>query len=589
MPTKPLSARKARRSVRPKGKAKTQRQPGSLFDRSIQTIASMFGKTRQRPFVLFIGLIGVVMMSVGLVSAFKIHPSAIPTDSVAKQQPEQSWTQTYDYDRYGNLIAVNDGQQRQEYRVNPKTNRINAPGYVYDAAGNLIQDPQGSYVYDAENRLVRATTATSTTRYVYDGDGNRAKKIVTAGGGGPETTRFVRGLEGELIAEYQGQTVTPSNPTKEYIYGPTGLLAVLEPVSEKNGQITKALRFVTPDHLGTPRLMTDEAGQVVNRHDYYPFGQEILSGIGGRTPTIGYGMPDNLNKKFTGYYRDAETGMDYAQARYFASPIGRFMSPDPNPYVQGLNPQAWNRYSYVLNNPLRYKDPFGLWEYDVVYNTEAEGKNKGKVKGATLVFKKTQEGDNAESLVKQLGFDPGSKEGQKLVAQIAKQLGTGNSIEAPKIGGEIGSFFKAVGDKLALQAEYSRTHPNLGKKDNQGPVDSDFNDCSMTSCRLAYPGLMAQRGAGGFGSFANFGIDQADQMNGTQPKAPLDALRVKDVIRYGEGHMRHFVNVLYTGDDGVAKVFSRSGVVGRFEVLPSNSQAFTASYGPVTGAYRVIR
>ena len=70
-------------------------------------------------------------------------------------------------------------------------------------------------------------------------------------------------------------------------------------------------------------------------------------------------------KKFTGKERDAETGLDYFGARYFASAQGRFSSPDPllgsaNP----LDPQSWNRYTYGLNNPLRYTDPFGLYEWD---------------------------------------------------------------------------------------------------------------------------------------------------------------------------------------------------------------------------------
>jgi RHS repeat-associated protein len=69
--------------------------------------------------------------------------------------------------------------------------------------------------------------------------------------------------------------------------------------------------------------------------------------------------------RFTGKERDAETGLDFFGARYFSGAQGRFSSPDPllssgRPW----DPQSWNRYAYGLNNPLRYTDPTGLYEWD---------------------------------------------------------------------------------------------------------------------------------------------------------------------------------------------------------------------------------
>ncbi len=91
-----------------------------------------------------------------------------------------------------------------------------------------------------------------------------------------------------------------------------------------------------------------------------PFGEEVGAGVGGRTETQGY-VADNVRQKFTGYERDSETGLDYAQARYFASAQGRFTSVDPL-LASGVkvNPKTWNRYAYALNNPLRLTDPSGL-------------------------------------------------------------------------------------------------------------------------------------------------------------------------------------------------------------------------------------
>ncbi len=66
--------------------------------------------------------------------------------------------------------------------------------------------------------------------------------------------------------------------------------------------------------------------------------------------------------RFTGKERDSESGLDNFGARYNASTMGRFMSPDPgNIGVNRLNPQSWNAYSYSLNNPLSLTDPTGLY------------------------------------------------------------------------------------------------------------------------------------------------------------------------------------------------------------------------------------
>ena len=123
-----------------------------------------------------------------------------------------------------------------------------------------------------------------------------------------------------------------------------------------------SLQWLVADHLGTPRMIIDQTGALANvkRHDYLPFGEELVAGIGGRTIGQGY-VGDNNRFKFTTYERDAETGLDYAQARYYASTQGRFTSVDPhNAGAYPDYPQSWNAYTYARNNPLLYVDPDGL-------------------------------------------------------------------------------------------------------------------------------------------------------------------------------------------------------------------------------------
>jgi RHS repeat-associated protein len=97
----------------------------------------------------------------------------------------------------------------------------------------------------------------------------------------------------------------------------------------------------------------------MRRHDYLPFGEENQAGGAIRSAANGY-QQEGVRQKHTGYERDGETGLDFAQARYYSNLQGRFTSIDPLSSLAIRNPQSWNRYSYVLNSPLAYTDRDGL-------------------------------------------------------------------------------------------------------------------------------------------------------------------------------------------------------------------------------------
>ncbi len=123
------------------------------------------------------------------------------------------------------------------------------------------------------------------------------------------------------------------------------------------------VNWLIADHLGTPRMIFDQSGgyATVKRHDYLPFGEELVAGTGGRTTGLGYAAGDGVRQQFTGKERDFETGLDYFEARYFASTQGRFTSTDPViiAHDRAADPQQINLYAYSRNNPLRYIDPSG--------------------------------------------------------------------------------------------------------------------------------------------------------------------------------------------------------------------------------------
>lgn len=93
-----------------------------------------------------------------------------------------------------------------------------------------------------------------------------------------------------------------------------------------------------------------------------PFGEEIVAmAETHRTPGDKYGVGDGVRQKFTGYERDEETGLDFAEARYYYNNHGRFTAVDPLlASGKSADPQTFNRYAYTMNRPLILTDPTGL-------------------------------------------------------------------------------------------------------------------------------------------------------------------------------------------------------------------------------------
>src|ERR1039457_2831824 len=267
-----------------------------------------------------------------------------------------AWSQTYNYDAYGNRwVTSPSGFPLYSFTPTAATNynsnnQLAATFHTsaYDFAGN--QTGIGGYIFpdDAENRQY-TSAVNGTTTYTYDGEGRRVMKTT-----GTAQTVYVYDATGEVTAEYS--TAAPPQ---------VGTL------------------YLTPDHLGSTRLETNDLGAAVSYHDYLPFGEEIPSGQGGRGSL--YGAADGITHKFTSKEWDAtETGgsamqgLDYFGARYYSSAQGRFTSPDEFkggivdpftgkdietntalPYADITDPQTLNKYAYVRNNPLRYVDPNG--------------------------------------------------------------------------------------------------------------------------------------------------------------------------------------------------------------------------------------
>ncbi len=147
--------------------------------------------------------------------------------------------------------------------------------------------------------------------------------------------------------------------------------------------------------LGSPRVLTNSLGEVVSRRDFLPFGEEIYADGTNRTTTGKYSQTgqDAVKKRFTGYEKDPETGLDFAEARMYENRFGRFTAIDPL-LASGKsgNPQTFNRFVYCLNNPLISNDPTGLQ----VATPKTPGGHWWSIPGQEVVFAVNKPHNDAE-------------------------------------------------------------------------------------------------------------------------------------------------------------------------------------------------
>lgn len=276
-------------------------------------------------------------------NADSTHSTSYVYDGIGRLQQAQtvdqlsllSWNLQFAYDRYGNRLSQTPvgGQMAMpssQLAFDPATNHVIATGVSYDAAGNMISDSAFNYAFDANNAVTAVFmpgVITPSANYSYDSAGNR---VIRNG-------NYYIYLGGHVIAEY-ANAAGAASPTTEYIYVGSRRVATLS-----NGTIT----YHYWDHLSV-RTSADASGNSVRGYGSFPFGETW------------YETGTAQKWKFTTYENDSESGLNYANARFHSPRLGRFMSLDP---LAGnlRNPQSFNRYAYVRNNPISSTDSTGMF------------------------------------------------------------------------------------------------------------------------------------------------------------------------------------------------------------------------------------
>ena len=280
--------------------------------------------------------------------------SAVPTNSSLTK----NWGESFTIDAWGNL----SNRTVTKCSADPLSvtvlanNRLSSFGY--DSAGNMTSNGGASYTYNAEGQLATAGGVT----YTYDGDGNRVKKS--------NGTMYWGALaESDLSGNLQRESIFAGGKRIARRDLPGG-----------------AYHFYFADNLGSTDVVATSTGTLENDSAYYPYGGEraYLTNLA------------NQNYKFTGKERDSESGLDDFGARFDASALGRFMTPDWSsqptgvPYAVLTDPQSLNLYAYVRNNPASLADPDGHMCMFEAASSSASCSNENADAGRQETKKKTK-------------------------------------------------------------------------------------------------------------------------------------------------------------------------------------------------------
>jgi RHS repeat-associated protein len=277
-------------------------------------------------------------------------------------------TASYEYDRRGNLTRKGFTDATSPLDVGPIAyadpairNAVSSAGgqsFTYDAMGNLTSDGVSTFTFTPTGMLHRVLDAAGVEQLEleYDHAGRRIAKLAASG----SSVHYFPGAE----LRDDGTTATWEKPLAV-----GGRVVGRFDGTFTAGTVADHVFFVATDHLGSPSLVMNTAGAVIERYDHHPHGEESLYSLeaadaaSGTTDfTDAYFAPGDpaskLTRRFQGREVDSETGKYNFDARIHDPTLGRFLTADaivPDP----LDSQSWNRYAFVRNNPLAFVDPSG--------------------------------------------------------------------------------------------------------------------------------------------------------------------------------------------------------------------------------------
>ena len=291
-------------------------------------------------------------------------------------------SEAYTYDAGGNITAK-AGVPYTYGNCNAGPHAVCRIGtevpFTYDLNGNLRTGSERSIGYNARNKVTSIDSRPAISRgndtgivgIMYGVDGNRAVQATADVEGHAIARTLYVGMNGTGKSAYERTTRGTTIEHTQFLYAGVvhgGNAFALRVVTEysSTGLSQESTKYYHTDQIGSVTAITDELGRVTDVSGgpdagvlgYDPWGAR-------RAPDGRWAEPASFHqqdgrREFTGHEGVPLSGLVNMNGRIYDPKIGRFLSPDP--IVQfAANLQSYNRYSYVLNNPLRYTDPTGYW------------------------------------------------------------------------------------------------------------------------------------------------------------------------------------------------------------------------------------
>jgi len=227
--------------------------------------------------------------------------------------------------------------------------------YQYDANGNMYQGRNRNITYAHFDKATQITNTAdnSTTAFSYGTNRSRYKRVTTEKVDDKNvttTTYYIGNIE--VVSKSDTTVVT----TRRNLPGAIALWRT-------NG--TRELSFLLKDHIGSLDTIADENGYVSQKLYFDAWGKKSIISSGSMNTTINAfttmsltQLLDVTTRGFTGHESVDHADIIHMNGRIYDPTLGRFLQADP--FIQApTNSQSYNRYSYVINNPLRYTDPSG--------------------------------------------------------------------------------------------------------------------------------------------------------------------------------------------------------------------------------------
>ncbi len=290
-----------------------------------------------------------------------ISGTSITYDNLHRVKTYTGLSGSYAYDAVGNITSSIESGAASAYGYGAARKQAvkTAYGktYLYDLCGNMIVRGQQALEYDAENHLIQlGQPGGLVVEYGYAANGARLWK-----------RKNQTDLQVWIGSTYEEKGLK----TLFHVFAGSQRICTFEPgsalaVNGGGDAATHVGYYYHQDHLNSSSALSGSSGQQLEVNVWYPFGRTQTA-----TPQASF----QVSSRFTGQILDAETGLYYYGARYYDPELGRFIQPDT--IIPDLgNPQSYNRYTYALNNPLRYIDPsghdnesfYGYPGYSLVYN-----------------------------------------------------------------------------------------------------------------------------------------------------------------------------------------------------------------------------